>query len=129
MRCEGDDERSAEDDGLGRLGPEVLRRVLEATVAVTFGLAPAELAAPTRRAAPVAFARQVAIYSAHTVAGLSLDRAGRLFGRDRTTAAHACRVVEDRRDDPEVERRVATIETALRGWARTSRMALGEVAP
>lgn len=117
-----------DDDGLGRLGPEVLRRVLEATVAVTFGLAAAELAAPTRRAAPVAFARQVAIYSAHTVAGLSLDRAGRLFGRDRTTAAHACRVVEDRRDDPEIERRVATVETALRGWARTSRSACGEAA-
>ncbi|MQT12339.1 helix-turn-helix domain-containing protein [Segnochrobactrum spirostomi] len=128
MNGEDDMRRVADGDGLGRLGPDVLRRLLEATVAVTFGLAPGELVAPTRRTAPIAFARQVAIYSAHTVAGLSLNRAGRLFGRDRTTAAHACRVVEDRRDDPEVERRVAAVEAALRGWAHTSRGPCGEAA-
>ena len=32
--------------------------------------------------------------------GVNLSAVGRAFGRDRTTAAHACRLIEDRRDDP-----------------------------
>jgi hypothetical protein len=41
--------------------------------------------------------------------------AARLFRRDRTTAGHACRRVEDRRDDPEVDRRIEAVATALEG--------------
>jgi chromosomal replication initiation ATPase DnaA len=95
---------------------ETLRRFLEATVAAAFGLPVVELGRPTRRQAPVAFARQVAMYVAHVDLGLSLTHVGRLFRRDRTTAAHACRVVEDRRDDPAIDGRLATIEAAVALW-------------
>ena len=53
-----------------------------------------------RGRATVALARQVAIYLAHTRLGLPYCARGAVFGRDRTTAAHACRRVEDRREDP-----------------------------
>jgi len=43
--------------------------------------------------------RQIAMYLARVVAQISLTDIGRAFGRDRTTVAHACRIVEDRRDD------------------------------
>ena len=46
------------------------------------------------------------MYLAHVVCGLSLTEVGALFARDRTTAAHACRVVEDRRDDAELDGRL-----------------------
>jgi chromosomal replication initiation ATPase DnaA len=59
-----------------------------------------ELRARTRRRAPIAFARQVAMYLAHVAYGLTLTEVGILFTRDRTTVAHACGLVEDRRDDP-----------------------------
>jgi hypothetical protein len=44
---------------------------------------------------------------------LSLTDTGRLFGRDRTTVAHACCVVEDRRDDPAFDRALDLLEWAV----------------
>ncbi len=85
---------------------------LEAVVARAFHLPPAELLAPTRRA-DIALARQVAIYVAHVGLAETLTAAGRRFGRDRSTAAHACRRVEDRRDDPCFDGLVAGIEAAV----------------
>src|SRR5665811_1410920 len=60
-----------------------------------------------------AFARQVAMYLAHVVCGLSLTEVGALFARDRTTVAHACEVVEDRRDDPQLDGRLDQLERAV----------------
>ncbi len=87
-------------------------RLIQITVAAIFGIAPDALRAPTRCRAPVAFARQVAMYVAHVSFGYSLTEVGRLFGRDRTTAGHACRMVEDRRDDPAFDDMLAAIEAA-----------------
>jgi hypothetical protein len=61
----------------------------------------------------VAFARQVSMYLAHVGCGLSLTDVGILFARDRSTVAHACCVVEDRRDDPEFDSRLDHLERAI----------------
>jgi chromosomal replication initiation ATPase DnaA len=53
------------------------------------------------------------MYLAHVTFGLSLAQTGRLFLRDRTTVAHACRVVEDLRDDPVMDEALRVLETAL----------------
>jgi chromosomal replication initiation ATPase DnaA len=66
--------------------------------------------APTRGAPDAAYARQVAMYLAHIGFALSFETIGRVFNRDRTTVAHACRVVEDGRDDVKLDRRVAALE-------------------
>jgi chromosomal replication initiation ATPase DnaA len=60
----------------------------------------AELCARTRGRHDIALARQTGMYLARIALGMTLADAGLLFGRDRTTAAHACRLVEDLRDDP-----------------------------
>lgn len=86
---------------------------LGAMVAAAFGLAAEELASERRGMADVAFARQVAMYLAHTRLGLPLTAAGGLFQRDRTTARHACRQVEDRRDDPRVDRLLECLERGI----------------
>jgi chromosomal replication initiation ATPase DnaA len=52
------------------------------------------------------------MYLAHVAFGLSLSEVGRAFGRDRTTAAHACRLIEERRDDPEVDAILSPLEGA-----------------
>ncbi|MEM0905936.1 MAG: helix-turn-helix domain-containing protein [Pseudomonadota bacterium] len=93
-----------------------VRRMIEVTVAAAFDLPVDELAAKTRRTAPVAFARQVSMYCAHVTFGWSLTEAGAVFSRDRTTAAHACRVVEDRRDDDRVDAVISNVEDALNQW-------------
>lgn len=87
-----------------------IRQAVEYAVAAAFGVPVAGLRARTRSAARTAFARQTAMYVAHVALGLSYRDAGRMFGRDRTTAAYACRVVEERRDDPGVDAQVQSLE-------------------
>ncbi len=89
---------------------------LEATIAAIFRVPLEELRAPTRGRAVAAFARQVAMYTAHVALGLSLTEVGLRFGRDRTTAAHACRLVEDRRDDLRIDRAIENLEAAVEWW-------------
>jgi len=98
--------------------PIEIRRRVVACVAFDFGLDARELEAPLRGSQRMAFARQIAMYLAHVSFGLSFDAVGRAFGRDRTTVAHACRVVEDGRDDIWFDCRVATIESICLGTSR-----------
>lgn len=88
--------------------------LVAACVAFDFGLDAAALEAGLRGSQRMAFARQVAMYLAHVGFGLSFEAVGRAFGRDRTTVAHACRVVEDGRDDIWFDCRVATLELICR---------------
>jgi chromosomal replication initiation ATPase DnaA len=73
--------------------------LMEEVVAATFAVPVTELRLPSRRSADVAFARQTAMYLAHVVFGLTHNKVGKLFRRDRTTARHACMLVEQRRDN------------------------------
>jgi len=95
-----------------RVAPKVSRQAIEEAVVQVFGVACEDLRCVTRGHARAAHARQVAMYLAHVACGLSLTDTGKLFGRDRTTVAHACCVVEDRRDDPVFDRALD-----LLGWA------------
>lgn len=97
---------------------ERLCRQLESVTAAAFAVPVCELRAPSRRARSVAFARQSAMYLAHVTLGLTYSATGRLFDRDRTTAAYACRLVEDRRDDPAVDRMLLALEDTCGGLAR-----------
>ena len=89
------------------------RAALDATVARAFAVPPEALSSASRGRAPIAFARQAAMYLAHIGLSLSLTDVGRLFARDRTTVAHACGVVEDRRDDPTLDRALELLEAAI----------------
>jgi hypothetical protein len=91
----------------------VPREAIEQAVVQVFGVAYNDLHRSTRGRAKVALARQVAMYLAHVGCGLSLTETGRLFGRDRTTVAHACGVIEDRRDDPTFDRALYLLEWAV----------------
>ena len=87
-------------------------RRLGGVVAIAFGVTAAEVLAPSRGKAPVAFARQTAIYLGHVVFGLSLTRLAQGFGRDRTTAGHACRTIEEWREDPAIDQVFGLLEAA-----------------
>jgi hypothetical protein len=45
-----------------------------------------------------------------------------VFARDRTTVAHACGLVEDRRDDPAFDRSLDLLEGVLRFLAPFKRL-------
>ena len=83
------------------------RAIVESVIAAAFAVPAQELRMATRGTASSAFARQSAMYLAHVVLGLSYSDVGRVFGRDRTTAAYACRLVEERREDPWIDAMLA----------------------
>jgi chromosomal replication initiation ATPase DnaA len=56
------------------------------------------------------------MYLAHIGLGLNLSQVGRCFGRDRTTVAHACAVMENYRDNPATARVLECLEAALDRW-------------
>jgi len=89
------------------------REAIEQAVVQVFGVGREDLHRLSRGRAKVALARQVAMYLAHVACGLTLTDTGRLFGRDRTTVAHACGVIEDRRDDPLFDRALDLLEWSV----------------
>jgi Bacterial dnaA protein helix-turn-helix len=87
------------------------------SVARDFALELTDLFAPTRGSPRAAFARQVAMYLAHTGFELSFETISRVFDRDRTNVSHACRVVEDGRDDIWLDCRLEALDLFCRtGW-------------
>jgi chromosomal replication initiation ATPase DnaA len=87
-------------------------RTIERLVVAGTRIPVAELAAGSRRSAPVALARQIAMYLARVVHGLSFRDIALAFGRDPRTVVHACRRIEERRDDPLFDAFLARLEQA-----------------
>lgn len=88
-------------------------RFVEALVAAVFRVPPETLREKSRGPAQIAFARQTAMYLAHVSLGMSLADVGELFGRDRTTVAHACARIEDSRSAGRLDRLFDCLEAAL----------------
>jgi hypothetical protein len=98
--------------------PECLRRrqariAIDLAISNVFGIDAERLWSGTRGVRDIAEARQVAMYLAHVCCGMSLTAVGTMFGRDRTTVAHACLKVEWRRDDPNFDRALDVLSWAL----------------
>lgn len=93
------------------------RRVCEqvfAEVARDFAIDRNVLSAPSRGSPHVALARQTAMYLAHTSFSISFGQIGRACGRDRTTVAHACRCIEEKRECPVFDERLRRLEQRCR---------------
>jgi uncharacterized Ntn-hydrolase superfamily protein len=101
------------DPGDGFVEGQHAARVLASIVSSAFSVRPDAVRGPGRGGKTTAFARQVAMYLSHTHLGFSYTAAGALFGRDRTTAAYACRTVEEKREDAGVDALVDCVERAV----------------
>lgn len=86
-------------------------------VAYALGQSSEEIMAPGRGRPAVSFARQVSMYLCHVAYEMSLARAAHAFERDRSTIAHGCHAVEDRRDDPDFDAWIEQLEDGLRSVA------------
>ena len=60
-----------------------------------------------------ALARQVAMYLLHICLGKSFSEIGRIFGRDRTTVSYACRLIEDRRENLNMDWTLSLMEQSV----------------
>ena len=96
---------------LSRTYRSIAATLVERVVSLEMGVSVDALHARTRSIAQVAFARQVAMYLAHTIFKITQSDIGERFARDRTTVRHACERVEDRRDDAAFEARLVAMET------------------
>jgi len=92
-------------------------------VALATGVPQPEIVASERARAPAARARQIAMYLAHTAFAWPLSRVGLAFGRDRTTASHACHLIEDLRDDRVFDSILGELERCLRAAPEPTRSA------
>lgn len=81
-------------------------------VADRSGVEVADLVRSSRGPAHIAAARQLAMYLINVKLGRTMTEIGALFGRDRTTVSHACRLIEDRREGA-FEQQVAGLEQAI----------------
>jgi hypothetical protein len=89
-----------------------LRNALRTIVATAFSMPAGKLHSRRRGSAAVVLARQSAMYLAHVVFSLSYSEIGRIFNRERTTVRHACRCVEQRREDPATDAIFHELENA-----------------
>ena len=97
--------------------PDTLKPIVEAAVSLVFSIDVGWIRSDSRGRAQAAQARQVAMYLAHCAFSLSQTEVGRIFNRDRTTVAHACALVEDRRDDPLFDRTLSNLEEIVQRLA------------
>lgn len=82
-------------------------------VAYALGIAFDSIMSGERGPPSVSLARQIAMYLTHAGLGMSLSRVAYAFERDRSTVSHACRLVEDRRDDPDFDVWLEQLESGL----------------
>jgi len=99
---------------LGRARDRAAVRLAIHVAAYASEVDPAKVAARTRGTADAAATRQLAMYLAHVAFEMSLAKVAIVFERDRSTVAHACRLIEERREDPEFDAHVDALEALLR---------------
>ena len=83
------------------------------TVAMALCVPFDQLVAANRCKADIALARQIAMYLVHTQFSIAMSEVGLAFRRDRTTVSHACRLVEDKRDDDVFDLMIGQLEGLL----------------
>lgn len=88
-----------------------------ALVAYALGLRAEAVIGPGRGTPVEARARHIAMYLTYTGCEMSLARVARAFGRDRSTVAHACQLIEEYREDPDFDTWVDQLATGLRSVA------------
>ena len=108
----GDEGARAADAAAARLAVSVAAYALNVSLQ--------EVADRARGRAEAALARQVAMYLCHVAFEFSLARVAIAFGRDRSTVAHACHSIENRRDEHQFDRWIGALEAMLRGAPRPS---------
>jgi len=87
--------------------------IIASQVAMVFQVPAEVMICPQRGKARQALARQVMMYLLHVCCGQSYTEVGRMIGRDRSTVAHACRLIEDRRENDQIDQALDIMERSI----------------
>lgn len=85
----------------------------QAIAAQAYDMTLDQMLARNRCRAWIAEGRQVAMYLTHVIGQVPLSETGPHFGRDRTTVAHACARIEDKRDDDYFDNGLMRLEALM----------------
>lgn len=83
-------------------------------VAASTGVTAHRMRMQGRLVGPEGRARRLAVYLAYVTFGWPMERVGDVFGLNRTTAANACRWVEDARDAPALDALLDRLEACAK---------------
>lgn len=83
-------------------------------IAAAFQLKAERLLKSDRGAVRVNRPRQISMYLMNTALSLKFTEIAEFYNKDRTTVSHACRVIEELRDDPEFDERIGEFEKTIR---------------
>ena len=86
-------------------------QIVTSLVATALNVPFAQVNSDSRRK-PESAARAIVYYIMRCAFGMSLGRIAAALGRDRSTVGIACHRLEDRRDDPDFDRWLASLEQA-----------------
>lgn len=92
---------------------DAIGRFVTLTIGTLLEVSQADLLAKSRGKAHCCLCRQIAMYFMHTAFSRTFHEVASFFDRDRTTVSHACNLVEDMRDDPEFDGKLAEIEKIM----------------
>ncbi|KXF78294.1 hypothetical protein ATN84_00370 [Paramesorhizobium deserti] len=112
-RCVIIDRVSAGESRRGKLSRHRTIEVCDAFIdilAAYFGVPGSELRSCDRCRRDIARVRQIGMYVAHTLFGMTMTEVARGFARDRSTVMHACHLIEDMREDREFDAILAAFE-------------------
>jgi len=88
-------------------------RLVVSTVAMEFAVPEFVLSSPLKGPSEISYARQIAMYLMRCVYGSTKQRIAEVFERHYTTVSHACRLVEQQRDDPVFDAKLLKLENFL----------------
>jgi len=89
-------------------------RLVVSAVAIEFAVPSFVLSSKLKGTSEVSYARQIAMYLMRCVYGLTKQRIAELFERHYTTVSHACRLIEEQRDDSIFDAKLLRLENFLR---------------
>lgn len=95
-----------------------IKRLAQMSIALSYvhlvyGVSPVYVLGPSRGSRNLSNARQVFQYLTHVGFGQSYSEIADFSNRDRTSVAHGCHQVEDRRDDSRFDRALYFAELAI----------------
>ena len=97
----------------GKIGADFAARLVVRLIVAQTGYCEQQILAAGRGNAGISRSRQIAMYLMHTSLSLPYGQIARVFSRDRTTVSHACRQIEDQRDDLALNAMLCELEGIL----------------
>lgn len=89
-------------------------RIVVSAVAMEFAVPNFIMESPRGGSSDVIYARQISMYLLGCVFNISKQRIGTVFGRHYSTVSHACRLIEQDREDPVLDAKLLKLENFLR---------------